>query len=163
MRARREIGETAFRLFQGQREIGFIRGETVGFVGLMNADDAAFAGRVAHRTLASRRDPTRPWMPILAADPFLVAEGDRQHLADPSGILATLRPPASGPPGNEDWGVELELLPEEQPDVIAVARARAMWTALLGSGVAGRMRQFIPGAEAPGHHHAPGRVSWAQS
>ena len=157
MKARREIGGTAFRLFLGEREIGFIRGGTVGFVGFMSADDAAFAGKVAHRTLASRRDPTRPWMPILP-DHFLVIEGDRQHVVAPSGILATLRPPASDFPGDEDWGVEFELLPEERPDVIAVARARAMWTALLGSGAAGRMRQFIPGAGAPGHHHATGRV-----
>jgi hypothetical protein len=147
MKARREIGETAFRLFQGKREIGFIRDRTVGFVGFVNAEEAAYAGLVAHQALVNWRDPKRTWMPILLADHFLITEGDRQHVADLSGILATLRPPTSGFPEDEDWGVELELLPEEQPDVFALARARVMWTALLGSGVAGRMRQF--GAAAP--------------
>ena len=37
---------------------------------------------------------------------------------------------------------ELELLPRERYDVFALARARAMWAAILGIGVAGRMRQF---------------------
>lgn len=155
MKARREIGGMAFRLFQGKREIGFIRDGTVGFVGFRSADDAAFAGKVAHRTLASRRDPKWPWLPI-RPDHVLVPEDDRQYLVVPSGILATLRPPPSGFPGGEGWGVEFELLPEERPDVFAIARARAMWTALLGSGAAGRMRQFIPDVKSPGPYHEAG-------
>lgn len=149
MKARRDIGGMAFRLFQGRREIGFIRDGTVGFVGFRSADEAAFAGKVAYRALASRRDPKRPWPPILP-DHVLVPEGDRQYLVVPSGRLATLRPPPSGFPGGEGWGVELELLAEERPDVFAVARARVMWTALLGSGAAGRMRQFNPDPQGPG-------------
>ena len=144
MRARREIGEAAFRLFQGSREIGFIRGDRVGFVGFMDADEAVYAGRMAHQALVHRRDPGRPWMG-LPADHFLVTEGDEQHVAGPSGILATLRPPASGLPEEVGWGVDLELLREEQADVIAVSRARTVWTALLESGAAGRMRQFGEG------------------
>jgi hypothetical protein len=160
VKARRDIGGKAFRLFQGKREIGFIRDGTVGFVGFTNADDAAFAGQVAHRTLASRRDPKRPWLPLLPHH-VLVPEGDRQYLVVPSGILATLRPPQSGIPEDEGWGVEFELLAEEQADVFAVARARAMWTALLGSGAAGRMRQFIPHRQAPDPHQASGRTECA--
>jgi hypothetical protein len=159
MRARREIGETAFRLFQGGREIGFIRGGTVGFVGFMDADHAAYAGREAHQALLHRRDPARPWMPGRPATHFIVTEGGRQHVADPSGILATLRPPASGLVEEGVWGVDLELLPEEQADVIAVGRARSMWTALLASGAAGRMRQFREGARRPVITLATGRVS----
>lgn len=149
MKARREIGGTGFRLFEGEREVGFIRGGTVGFVGFVNADEAAFAGRVAHLALASRRGTERPWTPSLPADHFLVTERHRQHVVAPSGILATLRPPALGSPGEEDWGVELQLLPHEQYDILAIARARAMWTGLLGIGVAGRMRQFSETAPLP--------------
>ena len=159
MRARREIGETAFRLFQGGREIGFIRGGTVGFVGFMDADQAVYAGRMAHQALVHRRDPARPWMPGLPADHFLVTEDGEQHVADPAGIFATLRPPASGLPEEGGWGVDLELLREEQADVIALSRARTMWTALLESGAAGRMRQFREGAWRPVITHATGRVS----
>ena len=153
MRARREIGEAAFRLFQGSQEIGFIRGGRVGFAGFMDADEAVYAGRMAHQALVHRRDPGRPWMPGLRADHFLLTEGDEQHVAGPSGILATLRPPASGLPEEVGWGVDLELLHEEQADVIAVSRARTVWTALLESGAAGRMRQFREGVVRPSRAH----------
>jgi hypothetical protein len=147
MRARREIGEATLRLFQGDREIGYIRGRTVGFFGFVNADEAGYAGWVAHVALATRRGPERPWQPGLMAEHLIVREGERQHVVARAGILATLRPPASDPSGEQDWGVELALWPEEEAEVIAVARARTMWTGLLGSGAVGRMRQF--GAAAP--------------
>ena len=141
MRARREFDESGYRLFEGEREIGYILDKVVGFVGFVNAEEAAFAGRVAHLALANRRGTERPWTPSLPADHILVTEGGSRHVVAPSGILATLRPPAGGLPDGE-WGVELELLPRERYDVFALARARAMWAAILGIGVAGRMRQF---------------------
>lgn len=142
MKARRESGETGFRLFEGEREIGFIRDGRVGFTGFVSAADAAYAGRVAHLALAIRRGTETPWTPSLPADHVLVMEGGREHVVARSGILATLLPPVAGLAGVEDWGVELQLLPQEQYDILAIARARAMWTGMLGSGVAGRMRQF---------------------
>jgi hypothetical protein len=157
LKARREIDGAGLHLFQGSREIGFIRDGTVGFVGFVSPEDAALAAKVAHRTLTNRRDPTSAWMPILP-DYFLVTEGDRQRIVDPSGIVAALRPHPPDVPGAQDWAVEFELLPEERPDVFAIARARAMWAALLGSGSAGRMRQFIPEAESLQQHQATGRA-----
>ena len=157
MKARREVGGTGFQLFQGHREIGFVRHGTVGFVGFVSVDDAAFAAKVAHRALASRRDPTSAWMPILP-DYSLAAAGDRQLIVDQSGILATLCPHPTDIPAGQDWAVEFKLLPEERPDVFAVARARVMWAALLERGSAGRMRQFIPDAEAVHNHHEAGRA-----
>ena len=146
MKARREVDGSGFRLFEGEREIGYIRGKVVGFVGFVSADEAALAGRVAHMALANRRGTERPWSPSLPADHLLVTEGGSRHVVAPSGILATLRPPAAGSPGGEGWGVELELLPRERYDIFALARARAMWAGILGIGVAGRMRQFSEAA-----------------
>lgn len=149
MKARREIGGTAYRLFEGNREIGFIRGGTVGFTGFGNAEEAALAGRVAHLALVARRNKQRPWTPSLPPDHRILTDLDgRRLVVAPEGILATLTPP---PPGQQDggWSVELELIPSERFEVLTIARARAMWTSLLGFGIAGRMQQFTDGSPVP--------------
>ena len=143
MKARREIGGTAYRLFEGDREIGFIRGGTVGFTGFVNAEEAALSGRVAHHALVARRNQQRPWTPSLPPDHRILLDQDgRRLVVAPEGILATLTPPAAGPQDEGGWSVELELNSSERFEVLTIARARAMWTSLLGFGVAGRMRQF---------------------
>ena len=149
MKAQREIGGTSYRLFEGNREIGFIRGGTVGFTGFVNAEEAALAGRVAHLALAARRNKPRPWTPSLPPDHRIVTDqGGHQLVVAPEGILATLTPP---PAGKQDggWSVQLELLPGERFEVLTIARARAMWTSLLGFGIAGRMRQFSEMSPVP--------------
>lgn len=150
MKARREIGGTAYRLFEGNREIGFIRGGTVGFIGFVNAEEAALAGRVAHLALAARRNKRRPWTPSLPPDHRILTDQDgRRLVVAPEGILATLTPPPAGQQEEGGWGVELELIPSERFEVLTIARARAMWTSLLGFGVAGRMRQFTEMSPVP--------------
>src|SRR5688572_28843523 len=97
MKARREIGGTAYRLFEGDREIGFIRGGTVGFTGFVNAEEAALAGRVAHLALVARRNKQRPWTPSLPPDHRILTDQDgRRLVVAPEGILATLTPPPAG-------------------------------------------------------------------
>lgn len=150
MKARREAEGTGHRLFHNDREIGFIRGETVGFTGFVNADDAALAGRVAHLALVRHREKQRAWGPTLPADHLILGHGARLHVVAASGILATLRPPSPLASGNEDWGVELELTPDERFDILAIARAREMWTAMLEIGVSARMRQFRTGGTVSG-------------
>jgi hypothetical protein len=61
--------------------------------------------------------------------------------------MATLLPPAPETSEIEGWGFEIQLLPEEQFEVFALARARVIWRALRGTGIDRRMRQFRP--EAP--------------
>src|SRR5688500_20363422 len=96
MKARREIGGTAYRLFEGDREIGFIRGGTVGFTGFVNTEEAALAGRVAHLALVARRNKQRPWTPSLPPDHRILTEqGGRRLVVGPEGILATLTPPSA--------------------------------------------------------------------
>jgi hypothetical protein len=149
MKARRDIGGTAYRLFEGNREIGFIRGGTVGFSGFVNAEEAALAGRVAHLALAARRSKRRPWTPSLPADHRILTDQDgRRLVVAPEGILAALTPPPAGQP-DEGWSIDLELIPSERFEVLTIARARAMWTSLLGFGVAGRMRQFTEMSPVP--------------
>jgi hypothetical protein len=149
MKARRDIGGTAYRLFEGNREIGFIRGGTVGFSGFVNAEEAALAGRVAHLALAARRSKRRPWTPSLPADHRILVDQDgRRLVVAPEGILAALTPPPAGQP-DEGWSIDLELIPSERFEVLTIARARAMWTSLLGFGIAGRMRQFTEMSPVP--------------
>ena len=127
MKARRNIGESAYRLFEGDREIGFIRGGTVGFTGFVTAEEAALDPEPA---LGSSH-PHRP--------------GGTRGRGGPGGDS----PP---PPGQQDeggWTVELELMPGERFEVLTIARARAMWTSLLGFGIAGRMRQFTEMSPVP--------------
>ena len=150
MKARREIVGTAYRLFEGNREIGFIRGGTVGFTGFVNAEEAALAGRVAHLALAARRTKRRPWTPSLPPDHRILSDQDgRRLVVAPEGILATLTPPPPEQQEEGGWSVELELIPSERFEVLTIARARAMWTSLLGFGIAGRMRQFTEMSPVP--------------
>ena len=59
--------------------------------------------------------------------------------------LATLLPPTPEMPGIGGWGFKIARLPSERVEVFALARARVIWRALQGTGVARRMRQFANG------------------
>lgn len=142
MKAQREVNGAGQRLFHNDREIGFIRDDTVGFVGFANEDEAALAGRVAHLALSRHREKQRAWVPSMRADHLIVRHGTRLCVVAAPSILAVLHPPSSLALGGDDWGVELELSPDERYDLLAISRARVMWTAMLESGVVGRMRQF---------------------
>lgn len=141
MRARRGATSSEFRLFAGEREIGYINDTTVGFLGFASRTEAALAASVAHRGLARRRG--RQVRPANVPDDFLVMEhGSTQHVIATAGVLATLRPPGSDATPVAGWGFEIELLPEERLGVFAVGRARVMWRALRATGIYRRMRQF---------------------
>lgn len=143
MRARRVGSTSEFRLFQDEREIGHIGGTSVSFLGFEARDDAALAASTAHRALARRRRriPRRMDNP----DDFLILDhGATPTVVARSGVLATLLPPASENSGIAGWGFEIQLLPEEQFEVFAMARARVIWRALRRTGIYRRMRQFLP-------------------
>ncbi|HEX5575072.1 MAG TPA: hypothetical protein VFX42_04305 [Gemmatimonadales bacterium] len=123
MRARRVDNGSELRLFQDEREVGLVDGSGVSFRGFETSDDAILAATVAQRALARRR---------------------RSQQAD-TVEDATLLPPTPEVSGIDGWGFKIALLPSEQVEVFAVARARVIWRALQGTGVSRRMRQFADG------------------
>ena len=122
MRARRVGTRSEFRLFQDEREIGWLDGTAVSFRGFETPDDAILAATVAHRALVRRRDR-------------------QPDTAD----AATLLPPTPEMPGIGGWGFKIARLPSERVEVFALARARVICWALQGNGVSRRMRQFADG------------------
>ena len=56
MRARGVGSGSEFRLFQDEREIGWVDGTAVSIRGFETPDDAILAATVAHRALARRRE-----------------------------------------------------------------------------------------------------------
>jgi hypothetical protein len=122
MRARRVGNGSEFRLFQDEKEIGWVDATAVSFLGFVTQDDAALAASVAYRALVQRwPDDARP-----EESP-------------------TLLPPAPEEAAAGGWGFSIPLLPSERIEVFALARARVMWRALQGSGIFRRMRQFAEG------------------
>ena len=121
MRIRREGTGSQFRLLQDEQEIGYVDRTRVSFRGFAGREDAARAASIAYRAL-SRRRRRQP------------------HAKEES--LATLLPPSPEHSETGGWGFEIALLPEEQFEVFATARARVVWRALRGSGIDRRMHQF---------------------
>lgn len=141
MRARRVGTRPEFRLFQDERQIGHVDSTSIRFVGFETRDDAALAASTAHRALTRRRGRHASRMDH-SAD-FLILD---QAVVARAGVLAKLLPPAPEQTAIDGWGFEIQLLPEEQFEVFAVARARLAWRALRSSGINRRMRQFRPDA-----------------
>jgi hypothetical protein len=139
---------TEYRLSDGDRAIGYIREDTVGFRGFDSQAEAAEAAFTAHRALAQRRSKA-VWVPN-APEEFLVWDHqDGQYVIARSGLLARLTSPDDGTePGG--WGFEVSLRPEERVSVFAMSRARTMWQALRWTGLSRGMSQFREGPTATG-------------
>jgi hypothetical protein len=145
MRARRVGTKAEFRLFHNEREIGHVDAASVSFAGFETRDDAALAASVAHRALTKRRrrQPNRMDHP---GDFLIMDQASRPAVVARAGVLASLLPPAPEASGMGGWGFQIQLRPEEQFEVFAIARARLIWRALRATGIYRRMRQFQPGA-----------------
>jgi len=153
MRIRRGTNPAERRLFEDGRDVGYIRGSEVGFVGFRSQMDAAQAAYAAHRALARRR-ANSSWTPSPPEEFLLGERRGAQYVIERSGLLARLcEPEPDGGPG--DWGFEVTLRPEETLNVFAMSRAVIMWSALRASGYAQRMRQFTTtGLESGADQHA---------
>ena len=128
-----------YRVFEEQHEIGYIRNGVVGFVGFEDRESAARAANAAHGALEQRR--ARGGL-VATSDEYFVWDHDSgPHVIAKSGLAARLIPPAAAG-GDDTWGFEIPLLPEERHSVFAMSRARTLWQALRWSGARGRMRQF---------------------
>jgi hypothetical protein len=148
MRARRVGTKAEFRLFHNERQIGHVDATSLSFVGFETRDDAALAASVAHRALTKRRR-RQPYRMDHPGDFLIMDQASRAAVVARAGVLATLLPPAPEASGIDGWGFEIQLRPEEQFEVFAVARARVIWRALRASGIYRRMRQFRPGTPLP--------------
>jgi hypothetical protein len=144
MRARRVATKSAFRLFQDDKEIGYVDGTRARFRGFASRDAAALAASLAHRALARRRGE-RPHSMDEPKDFLVVGQGSTQSVIARTAVLATLLPPTLEESESDGWGFEIELLPEERLEIFAVARARVIWRTLRSTGIYRRMWQF--GAE----------------
>ena len=140
MRIRAGTTSSEWRLFDGGKEVGYIRGSDVGFAGFCSEMDAAQAAYAAHRALARRRAKST-WTPSPPEEFLLGERGEARYVIERSGLLARLYEPAPDI-GRADWDFEVTLRPEESLNVFAMSRARVMWSALRASGYAQRMRQF---------------------
>jgi hypothetical protein len=116
-------------LYSRDRTIGYIRGDTVGFIGFASEDHAARAACIAHHALARRRSEAPRSVP---GEYLFGYTGEGRFVVARSGVLARLVPPEPLS-GREDWGFEIELRPDESVSVFAMARARLMWNALRAS------------------------------
>ena len=145
MRARRVGTKAEFGLFHNERPIGHVDATSVSFVGFETRDDAALAASAAHRALTKRRR-RQPHRMDHSGDFVIMDQASLPAVVARAGVLATLLPPAPEKPGVDGWGFEIQLRPEEQFEVFAIARARVIWRALRGTGIYRRMRQFQPDA-----------------
>lgn len=137
-----------FRLFKGDRQIGYIKNVAVGFGGFGTETEAAQAAYTAHRALGRRRSQAAELSIPNAPEELLLGEhGGGQYVIARSGLLARLVPPDPDY-GYEGWGFEISLRPEEHATVFAMSRARTIWQALRGCGWLRRMRQFSKDATA---------------
>lgn len=137
---------TEFRIFDDDREIGYIRDGAVGFAGFETMEDAAQAAQVVHRALEQRRARST-WGGGVLDGYYVWEHPDGPHVIARSGLLARLIPPAEDRPDSA-WGLEVPLLPEERGSVFAMSRARTMWNALQWSGIGRRMRHQPMAASA---------------
>jgi hypothetical protein len=120
------------RILDDGREVGRIEMGTVRFTGFTTPHSAAVAAQVAIRALSRRR--SRSSAADASPDELVLASHrDGQYLIGRSSLLARLVPPE--PPGSV-WGFEVPLRFDEQAPVFAMSRARTMWQAIRGAGLA---------------------------
>ncbi len=150
-----ESGEGSV-LYVGERRIGYLRGDVVGFIGFGTDDEAARAACIAYRALVRRRAGTAA---ASAPEEYLFGHTEEgQFVIAQSGVLARLIPP-DVVTGEESWGFEIALRPDESIEIFAMARARLMWNALRSSGLGRRMAQFAGTARLVGAPRGPSMSS----
>jgi hypothetical protein len=138
------VDPSELRILDDGREVGWIRMGTVRFTGFATANSAAVAAQVAIRALSRRRSRS------IAADTpdelVLASHRDGQYLIGRSSLLARLVPPE--PPTGSAWGFEVPLRFDEQAPVFAMSRARTMWQAIRGAGLAASTSELPPSSPA---------------
>src|SRR5688572_26826532 len=124
-------------LIDGERNVGWIAGRTIGFRGFANESDAASAAWIAFRTVARRlagRPGSRPTS-IRRGPLALRRKGDRELiLAGGREIATLLRPGPRSRTGENSFGFEVEI-PGPVDDLTMRSMSRSAYHALTTSGV----------------------------
>jgi hypothetical protein len=101
-------------LTDGERTIGWISDDRVGFRGFADELEAAHAAWVAHRTLARRLSRTHGTRPLpIDVEPLALRDeaGTEQILAGGRPIAQLVRPGAEGRAGSDSFGFEIRVPP----------------------------------------------------
>jgi hypothetical protein len=151
------IGPRAFDLdlFDGDRLVGWIAPDRIGFIGFGNEVEAAYAAHVAHRELARRiaeREGRRP-VPVELEPLSLRREGAESVVLASGQPIARIVPPASDSRVGDAFG--FELLAGAPLDELSIrAEAHAAYRILRKSGVRWSMFRR-PAPPAPAVAEAP--------
>lgn len=123
-------------LLDGDRVVGWLRPDAIGFTGFANEAEAAHAAWVAYRALSrrlARRDGRRP-VPIDTEPLRLVPEGDGRFIVASRDRVAKLVEPAVTDARGNGYGFELRL--DAPMDEVSVrAKALTIYRTLRRSGI----------------------------
>ncbi len=138
----------ALELIDGDRVVGWVKNNRVGFLGFGSADEAAHAAWVAYRTMSrrlARRTGARP-VPIDVEPLAIHRSGDLEMIAASGREFARLVrfAPEDGE-GSPNVGFEITV-PSVQAELDVRAKAYAMYRTIRKSGIAWEMWRRIPAA-----------------
>ncbi len=141
------VGRHDFQLdlLDGDRVVGWVRPDAIGFAGFANETEAAHAAWVAYRALSrrlARRDGRRP-VPIDTEPLRLVPENGGRIVVGNRHRIAKLIAPAASDPQAEGFGFELRL--DSPMDEVSVrAKALLIYRTLRRSGIRWSMWTPVP-------------------
>lgn len=133
----------ALDLFDGDRVVGWIAGDSVGFRGFANELEAANAAWIAYRTVARRLARRRGARPVAVdTEPLaLVRRGDEEMiLASGREVAMLVRPGAESRSGPDSFGFEIRIPPPGH-ELTVRAKAQLVYRTLRKSGVRWAMWQ----------------------
>jgi hypothetical protein len=135
----------ALDLLDGERLVGWLRPDAIGFTGFANANEAAHAAWVAYRTLQrrlARRDHRRP-VPIDTEPLRLVAENNGRIIVGSRDRVAKLVEPDVADAQENGFGFELRL-DSPMDEVSMRAKAYRIYRTMRRSGVRWSMWRPAP-------------------
>lgn len=149
-------------LRDGERRVGWILGDVVGFRGFADETEAAHAAWVSYRTLARRLARTHGTRSIpIGAEPLaLQRRGDAQLVVAGGRAIATLvRPGADSPSGADSFGFEIRI-PPPADELRVRSMGHLMYRTLRKSGLRWAMWRPAPAPVAADAAalHAPERA-----
>lgn len=141
------VGRHDFQLdlLDGERVVGWLRPDAIGFTGFATETEAAHAAWVAYRALSrrlARRDGRRP-MPIDTEPLRLVQESDGRSIVGSRDRIAKLIEPSATDARENGFGFELRL-DAPMDEVTVRAKAHHIYGTLRRSGIRWAMWTPVP-------------------
>ena len=157
---------TARPLIDMDRGVGWVTGNTVGFLGFANEAEAADAAWVAYRTLTQRLARRRGTRPIpIGTEPLTIRRrGNRQEIVASGRVIGTLaRAEAEHPDTPTSFGFEIQIpQPADEQDELSErsvnGKADLMYRTLRKSGIRWAMWGRDAAPPAPGSVERPERA-----